>query len=431
MSYVYYKDAQGEVSIRIPKENYIGCIQCNTPRREIQWPVEYLRALRNPHGVASLKDIARGRKRVVILVSDYTRAVPAKMLLLPLVDELHQAGISESQITIIIAGGLHRPSTREEIARIVGNDWDKRLTVVNHNALDSDRLTFLGKTKRGTPVWINSLVSESDLCIALGQIEPHEYAGFTGGRKSILPGVSGEETIRFNHSPEMIEHPLAKPGMLEGNPVHEDMVECALMAGIDFIVNVVLNRDLKIIGVFAGDMLEAHSKGVDFVNSFSRVEIPTQPDIIITTPGKPLDVDFYQSLKALIAVDAIASPETIVVFYSSCQDGLGSMGREMLKAFRGVVTPEEVETRVRSNYIVQMDHAFLLSKILQKGIKIIAYSPNVPANIIKEMMIPAGSVQEGLDMALQLSRRKTPRVLVYPEAQRTLPFLTKDASNSL
>ena len=351
------------------------------------------------------------------------------MLLLPLVDELHQAGISENQITIIIAGGLHRPSTREEIAQIVGNDWVKRLTVVNHNALDSDRLTFLGKTKRGTPVWINSLVSESDLCIALGQVEPHEYAGFTGGRKSILPGVSGEETIRFNHSPEMIEHPLAKPGMLEGNPVHEDMVECALMAGIDFIVNVVLNRDLKIIGVFAGDMLEAHGKGVDFVNSFSRVEIPTQPDIIITTPGKPLDVDFYQSLKALIAVDAIASPETIVVFYSSCQDGLGSMGWEMLKAFRGVATPEEVETRVRSNHSVQMDHAFLLSKIMQKGIKIIAYSPNVPLNIIKEMMIPAGSVQGGLDMALQLSRRKTPRVLVYPEAQRTLPFLAKDASN--
>ena len=429
MSYVYYKDAQSNVSIRIPKENYVGCIQCNTLIREIQWPVEYLRVLKNPYGAARLKDIAQGRKRVVILVSDYTRAVPAKILLPPLIDELHQAGISESQITIIITGGLHRPSTREEIAQIVGDDWVKRLTVVNHNALDLDRLTFLGKTKRGTPVWINSLVAESDLCIALGQIEPHEYAGFTGGRKSILPGVSGEETIRFNHSPEMIEHPLAKPGMLEGNPIHEDMVECALMAGIDFIVNVVLNRDLKIVGAFAGDMLEAHSKGVDFVNSFSRVEISTQPDIIITTPGKPLDVDFYQSLKALIAVDAIASPETIVVFYSNCQDGLGSMGMEMLEAFRGGATPEEVETRVRSNYRVQMDHAFLLSKIMQKCIKIIAYSPNVPLNIIKEMMIPSGSVQEGLDMALKLSRRKTPRVLVYPEAQRTLPFLAEDASN--
>jgi len=428
MNYVHYKDAQGEFSVKIPKENYIGCIQCNVPR-EIQWPAGYLRALKNPYGVTKLRDIAQGRRKVAILVSDYTRAVPAKILLPPIIDELHQAGISESQITIIIAGGLHRPSTQQEIAQIVGDDWIKRLRVVNHNALDSERLTFLGKTKRGTPVWINSLVSESDLCIALGQIEPHEYAGFTGGRKSILPGVSGEETIRFNHSPEMIEHPLAKPGILEGNPVHEDMVECALMAGIDFIVNVVLNRDLKIIGVFAGDMLEAHSKGVDFVNSFSRVEVPTQPDIIITTPGKPLDVDFYQSLKALIAVDAIASPETIVVFYSSCQDGLGSMGGEMLKVFLGATTPQEVETSVRSNFKVQMDHAFLLSKILQKGIKIIAYSPNVPLNIIKEMMIPASSVQEGLDLALQLSRRKTPGVLVYPEAQRTLPFLTKNTSN--
>lgn len=431
MSYVYYKDAWSDVSIRVPEENYIGCIQCNATKREIQWPVEYLRALQNPYGVAGLKDIAQGKRRVVILVSDYTRAVPAKILLPPLIGELHQAGISESQITIIIATGLHRPSTRQEIAQIVGDDSVKRLTVVNHNALDSDRLTFLGKTRKGTPVWINSLVSESDLCIALGQIEPHEYAGFTGGRKSILPGVSGEETIRYNHSPEMIEHPCAKPGMLEGNPVHEDMVECALMAGIDFIVNVVINRDLKIIGVFAGDMLEAHSQGVDCVNSFSRVEIPTQPDIIITTPGKPLDIDFYQSLKALIAVDAIASPETIVVFYSSCPDGLGSMGREMLKAFRGAATPEEVEMRVRSNHRVQMDHAFLLSKIMQKGIKVIAYSPNVPLNIIKEMMIPADSVQEGLDMALQLSKKKTPRVLVYPEAQRTLPFLARDASNVL
>jgi len=430
MSYVYYKDIWSDVSIRIPEENYIGCIQCNVPG-EIQWPVEYLRSLRNPYGVARLRDIAQGRRRVVILTSDYTRAVPVRMLLPPLMDELHQAGISESQITIIIACGLHRPSTKQEIAQIVGDEWIRRLKVVNHDALDSDRLTFLGKTRKGTPVWINSLVSESDLCIALGQIEPHEYAGFTGGRKSILPGVSGEETIRFNHSPEMIEHPCAKPGMLEGNPVHEDMVECALMAGIDFIVNVVINRDLKIIGVFAGDMLEAHSQGVDFVNSFSRVEIPTQPDIIITTPGKPLDVDFYQSLKALIAVDTIASPETIVVFYSSCHDGLGSMGREMLKAFRDAATPEEIEKRVRSNYRVQMDHAFLLSKIMQKGIKIIAYSPNVPLNIIKEMMIPANSVQEGLDMALQLSKKKTPRVLVYPEAQRTLPFLAKDTSNAL
>jgi len=423
MRYVYYEDIENKAHVKIPQENYIGCIRPREPG-EIQWPTGYLQALRNPYGTKRLRDIALGRKGVSILVSDYTRAVPAKILLPPLIDELHQAGISESQITIIIACGVHRPSTQEEIVQIIGKDWAKRLRVVNHNALDSDRLTFLGNTKRGTPVWINSLVLENDLCIALGQIEPHEYAGFTGGRKSILPGVSGEETIRFNHSPEMIEHPLAKPGILEGNPVHEDMVESALMAGLDFIVNVALNKDLEITGVFAGNMVEAHKNGVDFVNSLSKLEIPTQPDIIITTLGKPLNVDFYQSLKTLIAVDAIASPGTVIVFYSASPDGLGSMGEDMLRAFSGATMPKEVETRVRNNYKIQMDHAFLLSKILERGVKIIAYSPNVPSNIIKEMMmIPAGSVQEGLDTALQLSTKRKPKVLVYPEAQRTLPVL--------
>ncbi len=423
MDYVYYKDTQNETTIKIPQRNYIGCIRLEEPE-EIRWPTGYLQALGNPYGTKRLRDIALGRKQVAILVSDYARAVPAEILLPPIINELHQAGISENQITIIIACGVHRPSTPKEIARIIGNDWAKRLRVINHKALDSNRLTFLGNTKRGTPVWINSLVLESDLRIALGQIEPHEFAGFTGGPKSLLPGVSGEETMRFNHSPEMIGHPLAKPGILEGNPVHEDMVECALMTGLDFIVNVVLNKDLRIMGVFAGDMIEAHKNGVCFVNSFAKVAIPDQPDIIITTPGKPLDVDFYQSLKALIAVDAIASSETVVVFYSASWDGLGSMGEAMLRAFSGAATPKEVETRVRNNYEIQMDHAFLLSKILEKGVKIIAYSPNVPSHIIKEMMmIPAGSIQEGLDMALRLSTKRKPKVLVYPEAQRSLPIL--------
>ena len=428
MRYVYYEDIENKAHVKIPQGNYIGCIRCKEPE-EIQWPTGYVQALTNPCGTKRLKDIAVGRKRVTILVSDYTRAVPAEMLLPLLIDELHQAGITESQITIIIACGVHRPSTQREITRIVGKDWARRFRVINHNALDSDMLTFLGKTKRNTPVWINSLVLGSDLCIALGQIEPHESAGFTGGRKSILPGVCGQESIRFNHSPEMIGHPLARPGILEGNPVHEDMVEAALMASLDFIINVVLNKDLKITGIFAGDMVEAHRKGVDFVSSFSKTEIPTQPDVIITTPGKPLDVDFYQSLKAVIAADAIASPKTVIVFYSACQDRLGSMGEDMLEAFSGATTPREVEINLRNNYKIQMDHAFLLSRILEKGVKIVAYSPNIPPKVIKEMMMtPVGSVQEGLDVALQLSTRRRPKVLIYPQAPRTLPILTNKDS---
>jgi len=421
MNYIYYKDTQNKISLRIPGENYIGCISYREPK-EIQWPEDYLQILKNPYGTEKLRKIASGRKKVSILMSDYTRAVPGKMLLPPLIDELHQAGIHESQVTIVMASGVHRRNTQEERERIIGEEWIKKLQIVYHDANNIDMLTFLGETKRGTPVWINKLVLKSDLRIALGQIEPHEFAGFSGGRKSILPGVSGEKTIRKNHSPEMIEHPLARPGILKGNPVHEDMVEAALMVGLDFIVNVVLNKDLKIIGVFTGEMIKAYEKGVDFVNSFSRIKISSQPDVIITTPGEPLNVNLYQSIKALIALDAVASPESVIVFYSPCPDGLGS--EDMLKSFSNAATPKEVVKKLKDNYKIQMDHAFLLSKILKKGVKIIACLPTIKSEIIKKMMmIPVDSVQEGLDKALEISEKKKPKVLVYPQPQKTLSVL--------
>jgi len=420
--FVYYEDTANDVRIRIPKENYIGCIQYETPG-EIKLPIDYLRALKNPYRTLRLRDMAQGKKKAVIVLSDHTRTVPARILLPPIMNELRQGGIDESRTVFIVACGVHRHSTREEIARMVGEDLADQVPIINHNAMDSNMLTFLGKTTRGTPVWVNKLFVESELRIALGQIEPHEFAGFTGGRKSVIPGISGEETIRFNHSPNMISHPFARPGILKGNPVHEDMLEAATMAGLDFIVNVVLNKDLRIIGIFAGDMIEAHLKGVDFVNSFSRIEIPILPDVVITNPGKPLDIDFYQSLKALIAVDAIASPETVVVLYSACEDGLGST--DMLKPFVGALTPEEVEANLRSNYKIQMDHAFLLARILKKGVKVIVCSPNVSPETIRDMMmIPAHSPQEAFDMALQISAKKKPKILVYPEAPRTLPLIS-------
>jgi len=421
MNYIYYKDAQNKISLEIPRENYIGCINYKEPK-EMQWPEDYLQTLKNPYGTERLRKIASRRKKVTILMSDYTRAVPGKMLLPSLINELHQAGIHESQVTIIMASGVHRRNTHEERVRIIGEEWVRKIQIVYHDANNTDMLTFLGKTKRGTPVWINKLVLESDLRIALGQIEPHEFAGFSGGRKSVLPGVSGEETIRKNHSPEMIEHPLARPGILKGNPVHEDMVEAALMVDLDFIVNVVLNKDLKIIGVFAGEMIEAHEKGIDFVNSFSRIKIFSQPDIIITTPGKPLNVNLYQSIKALIALDAVSSPRSVIVLYSPCPDGLGS--EDMLKPFSNATTPKEVVKKLKDNYKIQMSHALLLSKILEKRVKIIACLPNITSEIIKKMMmIPVDSVQEGLDIALEISEKKKPKVLVYSQPQRTLPVL--------
>ena len=422
MSYIYYEDTENKISLKIPEENYIGCVSYKEPK-EIQWPENYIHTLKNPCGTQKLGKIASGKKKVAILVSDYTRAVPVRILLPFLIEELHQAGIHESQIKIIVASGVHRPTTEQEKLQIIGEEWMRKLTIVDHNATNPDMLAFLGKTKRGTPIWINKLVLESDLRIALGQIEPHEFAGFTGGRKSILPGISGEETIQKNHSPEMIGHPLARPGILKGNPVHEDMVEVALKVGLDFIVNVVLNKELKIIGVFSGDMIKAHERGVNFVSSFSKIEITSPPDIIVTTPGKPLNVNLYQSIKALIALDAIVHPGSVIVLYSPCPEGLGS--EDMLSPFLTATTLKEVTEKLTNNYKIQMDHAFLLSKILEKDVRIIACIPTVKPEIIKKMMmIPVDSVQEGLDVALKISRKNKPSVLVYPQPQRTLPTLT-------
>ena len=425
MDYTYYIEPNDSISLKIPQENYLGCISIEEAP-ELASPEEECRsALQKPYGTSTLHELARGKKCAVILVSDYTRAIPADQLLPPVIEELCHAGMNESQITLVIACGTHRPSTKEEIRSIVGRKWSDRLTIINHNAQDEKALGFIGKTDRGTPVWINKLILESDLRIALGQIELHEFAGFSGGAKSILPGVSGEDTVRANHSPEMIGHPLARPGVIEENPVHEDMVEAASMAGLDFIVNITRNMNQQITGVFAGSMIEAHKRGVDFISSYSRMELPYRPDIIVTTPGAALSVDFYQSLKPVIALDAIASRGTIIVLHAVCPDVLGSMGDEMIKAFEGASSPEKVIEKLKQDYQPQMDHALLLSRLLAKGVKVIASSPNVPAELLEQMLLlPAQSAQQALDLAIQLSCSECPSVLVYPQAERTLPVLT-------
>lgn len=425
MDYTYYIESGDSISLKIPQENHLGCISVEEAP-ELVSPEESCRsALKKPYGASTLHGLARGKRGAVILVSDYTRAIPADQLLPSVIEELCYAGMNESQITLVIACGTHRPSTKEEIRSIVGRKWSDRLTIINHNAQDKKALSFIGKTDRGTPVWINKLILESDLRIALGQIELHEFAGFSGGAKSILPGVSGEDTVRANHSPEMIGHPLARPGVLEGNPVHEDMVEAASMAGLDFIVNITRNMNQQITGIFAGSMIEAHKQGVDFISSYSRVELSDRPDIIVTTPGAALSVDFYQSLKPVIALDAIASQGTIIVLHALCPDVMGSMGDEMIKAFVGASSPEEVIEKLKKNYQPQMDHALLLSRLLAKGVKVIASSPNVPAELLEQMLLlPAQSAQQALDSAIQLSYSENPSVLVYPQAERTLPVLT-------
>ncbi len=216
------------------------------------------RALARPVGAPPLRELARGRRRVAIITSDSSRPVPAHALLGPVLAELEAGGIDADAVDVVMGGGAHRPPYPEEIQALLGQ-WAGRVRVRCHDYRAAD-LVDLGRTPAGTPLLVDRVVAAADLRVSFGQVEPHEFAGFTGGRKSILPAVSGEATILANHSLANLSHPRSRPGVLEGNPIHEDMLAAARMARLDFIVNVVLGGDLQPFAAAAGDPVAAHAK---------------------------------------------------------------------------------------------------------------------------------------------------------------------------
>ncbi len=288
-------------------------------------PVAALDArLRNPIGAPSLWELAEGKRNAVVVISDVTRPVPNKVLLPSILRTLRDAGIPEECVTILVATGLHRPNLGDELAGMVGEEFVAAFRIVNHDARDGKSVRRIGTTSTGTPVFINAIYLDADLKITTGYIEPHIFAGFSGGRKLICPGIAGEETIKRNHSPRFIEHPLACEGSLKGNPLHEELLEIAAMAGCDLAVDVTLNEQREITGIFAGDIFRAHDAGVAFVRDCvgSRVEAPA--DIVVTTSaGYPLDTSFYQSIKGLTAALPAVKTGGTIILAASCSEGLG------------------------------------------------------------------------------------------------------------
>lgn len=413
---LYYRDKVEGISITVPAENFAGLITIEEPAGA-KWPEALKHALTNPLGTRPLSELVHGHERAVIIIPDSTRGVPVAQILPQLVTELAAEGLGPEAVTVVVATGVHRPANEQEIDSLLG-PLKGKVKIINHDAFNKEELVFLGTTTRGTPVEVNRTVYECDLRIAIGKVEPHEFAGFSGGRKAILPGVSGEHTIEINHRPEMLLLPKASPGVLEGNPVSEDMVEAARMLGLDFVVNLVQGAAGEILGVFAGDMEAAHQEAARFLRSFCQVVVEGRPDIVVTTPGKPLNIDFYQSLKGIIALENVVAPGGTIVLYSACPDGLGTT--DMFKPYDGAKCIDDVITNLKSGYKIQMDHALLTCKVLAHGVHVIASSPNVPRDKLEAIMFESAcSPQEALDRAL--SRKQNARVLFYPQPQRTLP----------
>jgi nickel-dependent lactate racemase len=273
------------------------------------------------------------------VISDITRPVPNRVLLPPLLETLQQAGIRKEAITLLIATGMHRPNLGQELESMIGRDIAEQYRIVNHYCRKQEAYRKIDELE-GAPIEINKNYLDSELKILTGLIEPHFYAGYSGGRKSILPGISSFETMKFMHSFKMIDHPRVTNCVLDGNPFHEYGLRITERAGADFIVNVVINRERQIAGVFAGHFDHAHRAGCDMVYEHSVVPLQDRVDMVITSGGGfPLDATFYQISKALICAKNILKKNGTIVVVCECREGLGSM--EFCGIMRSACSPRE------------------------------------------------------------------------------------------
>ncbi|MGH1789077.1 nickel-dependent lactate racemase [Enterococcus faecalis] len=315
------------ITARIPDKNFIGLLESkaehfSNPYTEKE-TVE--KSLDNPIGSLPLEELAKGKNDIVLISSDHTRPVPSHIIT-PIILRRIRSVNKTARIRILVATGFHRPSTREELISKYGKEIVENEEIVMHISTDDSSMVKIGQLPSGGDCIINRIAAEADLLLAEGFIESHFFAGFSGGRKSVLPGIASYKTIMANHSGEFIDSSNSRTGNLTDNPIHNDMVYAAAKANLAFIVNVVLDGDKKIIGSFAGDMVEAHKVGCNFVKEIARVKkIPC--DIAISTNGGfPLDQNIYQAVKGMTAAEATNKDGGVIIMVAGCRDGHGGEG---------------------------------------------------------------------------------------------------------
>ncbi len=282
-------------------------------------------ALDNPVDSPPLAELARGKSSAAISVCDITRPAPNRQTLPPLLARLEQAGIRREAITILIATGLHRPATEGEIREIVGESIAGTYRIENHNARELSEHRHLGPTASGTPVYVDERFVAADLHITLGFIEPHLMLGYSGGRKLIAPGLAAQETIKVLHSPKFMRDARAVEGSIEDNPLHRELLEIARMARHDFMMDAALTRDRRIAGMFGGNAVEAHRRGVEFVSKVMLELLEEPVDAVITSSaGYPLDLTYYQAIKGITAASHIVKPGGKILLMAACEEGAGA-----------------------------------------------------------------------------------------------------------
>jgi nickel-dependent lactate racemase len=411
------------LSVELPSARVVGNLAIQEQPALADPEAAVLARLAQPTGTPPLADLARGRKNACILVCDITRPVPNPILLRALLRTLHESGIAHPDVLILVATGLHRPSTTAERIEMLGEEIAGSYRVEDHHGTRLEEHTFLGTTEYGVPAWIDTRYVQADLKIATGLIEPHLMAGYSGGRKLICPGIAALETVKIWHGPRFLEHPKADCGYLDGNPVHEENTRIARLAGCDFILNVTLDKDRRVTSVVAGDMEQAFLEGVRFIEHAVKAPIREPVDVVVTSAaGYPLDATFYQAVKGLTGCLPIVKEGGTIILAASLSEGIG--GPEFTSLFRENPSLEVFMERILGKDYFVMDQWQLeeLAKVRRKA-KVKLVSDGLPADVLSGLFVePASSVESALAASIAEYGPET-RVAVIPKGPYVLPVL--------
>ena len=362
-------------------------------------------AMDAPIDSPKLKELARGKKNCCIIISDHTRPVPSKDILPNMIAELKE-GSSDIEITLLVATGFHRLTTAAELETKLGREIMDQCKIVVHDCRDEKSNVKIGVLPSGAPLIIDKAAAEAELLIAEGFIEPHFFAGFSGGRKSVLPGVCSEVTVLGNHCSKFIDSPCARTGILDGNPIHADMVAAAELAKLAYIVNVVIDDDKKTVAAFAGNCISAHRRGCDFVAEYFRVKAVSADIVITSNGGAPLDQNIYQCVKSMTAAEATCNEGGVIIICAECADGHGGEG-----FYRALSECESAEKLYETQMATPQDKTVpdqwesqILARILMHHTVIFVTRPELKETVENMKMLYAGGLDEALEKAHELKK---------------------------
>ena len=407
---------KGTVGLEISDDRYLGEITSGLHHYKANKSQGILvsQALLNPVNSLRLRELATRKQNVVLIASDHTRPVPSKIIIPLMLKEIRE-GNPSANITILIATGCHRDMTGAELEEKLGTEMVKKEKVVIHDC-DSPDMVYLGQLPSGGRLLVNKIAVNADLLVAEGFIEPHFFAGFSGGRKSLMPGIAARETVLYNHNAEFIAHPNARTGILENNPIHTDMVFAARAAGLSFICNVVINGNKEIVYAVAGDCEQAHLAGCSFIREKCQASPIPADIVIVSNGGYPLDQNIYQAVKGMTAAEATVKKGGFIIMLAKSEDGCGA------PEFQKTFSEEKDLNRLISTIIATPREATRVdqwqSQIFARVLKHcqVIYVSDVSNDIVRDMhMIPAKSLEDALGVAEQLLDNKQASIVTIPD----------------